>query len=131
MKVFSLIILTVFISLSVFGAFGMMGDTAHEDTTCLASRAQNGVCPPPDHTLASAFFHTNALKVFSTTLISLALALFSFSLLFAGLAKNLLQKVRHISLTFCCKLNQALSDYFALQKIRFVLARLEHSPTSR
>ncbi len=130
MKLLSRAILIIFISLSVFGVLGMMGDTMHEGNTCLASLAQNGACPPPDHTVASALFHTSALKVFSTTLLSLALTLLSLALLFAGFLEELLRKIHVGTQTLALRTHEALSRYRTLHTLRLSLVLLEHSPTS-
>lgn len=132
MKIISLIILTGFMSLSLFGFLGMLesSNIAHASNTCLASLAQNGACPPPGHTFASALFHTSAFKVFSTTLLSLAVALFYLALLFAGFIKPLLKSISLGTPTLARKIEEAVSQYLALQRLRLALARLEHSPTS-
>lgn len=131
MKTVSLIILTGFLSLSLFGFLGMLesSEMAHAPNTCLASLAQNGACPPPGHTVASALFHTSAFKVFSTTLLSLAAALLSLALLFSGFIKPLLKSISLSTHTSARRIEEVISRYLALQKLRLALVRLEHSPT--
>ena len=132
MRFISLVILIVFISLSVFGFFGVLDtlNMEHAPNTCLASLAQNGACPPPAHTLASVFFHTNALKVFGTAFLSLALGLFSIALLFAGFFTAFSQMIRSCAQTISERINETLSQDLALRRMRLALVLLEHSPTS-
>ncbi len=132
MKSVSLIILTGFIALSLFGFVGMLqsSDMAHASNTCLASLAQNGACPPQENTVASALFHTNAFKVFSTTLLSLIVMLVSLAFLFAGFAERILRKILLGIRTLTQRIDDAISRYLALQKLTLALARFEHSPTS-
>lgn len=131
MKTLSLVILLGFIALSLFGFLGMLesSEMAHAPNTCLASLAQNGACPPPGHTVASALFHTNAFKVFSTALLSLAVVLLSLALLFTGFMQSLLKSVSLGTHSFARRIEESISQYLALQKLRLALVRLEHSPT--
>ena len=131
MKLLSTIILCGFISLSVFGFIGMLqsSDTAHAQNTCLASLAQNGACPPQEKTIASAIFHTNAFKVFSTT-IAIASAILSLVFIFAGLITPLLQDSRLAAQTRFGRIQDRISRYLALYKLKSSLVRFEHSPTS-
>lgn len=133
MKMLSLVILTGFLSLSLFGFLGMIASSemAHAPTTCLASLAQNGACPPEGNTLASAFFHASAFKVFSTTLLSVTIALLSLAFLFAGFVQKLLQQMQVGARAFTRYIDELLSQYLALRKLKLALARFEHSPTSR
>src|SRR3989344_2404736 len=78
MKCISLCVLTVFLTLSLLVFTAMLSEDMQG--SCIASLAQNGACPP-DSSFELALFHTNALKVFSTTLISVVL-LAGFLLLF-------------------------------------------------
>lgn len=128
-----MLILVGFLSLSLFGFLGMIASSemTHAPTTCLASLAQNGACPPEGNTVASALFHTNAFKVFSTTLLSVTLALISLAFLFAGFAGRLLQKLQLGACAFTRNIDELLSQYLALRKLKLALARFEHSPTSR
>lgn len=127
-----MLILVGFLSLSIFGFLGMLtsSEMSHAPITCLASLAQNGACPPEGNTLASALFHTNAFKVFSTTLLSLTFALMSLALLFAGFVQRLLQKALLGTRALTRNIDEPISRYLALQKLRLALVRLEHSPTS-
>ena len=132
MKQISFIILFGFISLSLFGFVGMLesSEMTHAPNTCLASLAQNGTCPPPENTVASALFHANAYKVFSTTLLSVAAVLMAFVFLYAGFAFSLRAIIQKGSRTLIQRIDDAISRYLALQKLRLALARFEHSPTS-
>ena len=132
MKTISLIILSGFLALSLFGFLGMLEltDMAHAPNTCLASLAQRGACPPPEHTVESALFHTSAFKVFSTTMLSGAVLLLACAL-FTGLVTPL-SAVALLGLrTVAETLREVVLRYQALRRFRFALARLEHSPTSR
>jgi hypothetical protein len=127
MKSLTVLILIGFVSLAVFGFAGML-ESAHASEYCIASLAQNGACPPQEHTVASALFHTNALKVFSTTLVTgLALAALMF---FARIAASFILQLPHRVRTTAEKIGESIAGYRALRKLRFALARLEHSPTS-
>ena len=130
MRCLSVIILVGFVSLSVFGVFGMLENGMQEGTTCLASLAQNGACPPPEHTFASAVFHANALKVFSTALLSVVLSLASLTLLCTGFLSLFFQKTLRVGDTLARRVYEIVSEFSAVQKVRPALARLEHSPTS-
>ena len=120
MRLLSLVILIGFISLSVFGVLGMLNSGMQEGNPCLASLAQNGACPPPEHTFASASFHANALKVFSTAFLSLAISL---AILFTGFFTLLLQETRSVVNTFTRNIREAVSEFLALQKLQPALAR--------
>lgn len=128
-----MLILIGFLSLSLFGFLGMLASSemAHAPATCLASLAQNGACPPEGNTVASALFHTSAFKVFSTTLLSLTFALLSLALLFAGFVRGILREALLGTHAFIRNIDELLSRYLALRKLKLALARFEHSPTSR
>lgn len=132
MKVVSTLILVGFVSLALFGFVGMLASSEMMDNSvaCIASLAQNGICPPPAHSFASALFHTNAFKVFSTTLVSLAVVFLSLALLFSGFIKAILQKALLGALIFALQFDGILSRYLAMRRLRLALVRLEHSPTS-
>lgn len=131
MKSTAAIILLGFISLSLFGFMGMLEPaSAHATTNCLASLAQNGACPPPEHTVASALFHTNAMKIFSTTLLVEAMLLLVLSLLLFGFLSSFLQTARQCIRGLVARVSQLISRYRAIRELRFSLVLLEHSPTS-
>jgi hypothetical protein len=133
MKFLVYLLLIGFISLSVFGFVGMLqsyDDMAHAPSTCLASLAQNGACPPPENTIASALFHTNAFKVFSTTLLSAVFALAALAFLYGVSVVSLQAMLSKNEWTLFGKVEQIISRYLALKKLRLALVRFEHSPTS-
>ena len=88
--VFSKILILSFISLAVFGFFGM-GEMNNNHVSCIAAEIQNGKCPITNTLFSFADFHLNALKIFSNAtfglnILSLIFALFLiFS--FTGLLK--------------------------------------------
>lgn len=132
MKSISLVILFGFLALSLFGFLGMLEspDMAHAPNACLASLAQNGACPPPEHTVASALFHTSAFKVFSTTVLSGAM-LFLVVALFAGFVTPFPAAISAGPRTAAERLGEIVSRYQAARRMRLALVRLEHSPTER
>jgi len=131
MKFLACVLLIGFFSLSIFGFVGMLesSDMSHAQNTCLASLAQNGACPPPENTVASALFHTDAFKVFSTFLLSSAAVLLSFALLCVGFAMSLVLFQDGLQ-TLAGRIEHIILRYLALRKLRPALVRLEHSPTS-
>lgn len=130
MRFLSPVILVGFISLSVFGVLGMLDTGMQEGNTCLASLAQNGACPPPEHTFASASFHAGALKVFSTALLSIVISLASLAILSAGFFSAPFQQILGGADTLGRRVSETVSEFLAVQKIRLALVRFEHSPTS-
>lgn len=134
MKVLSSILLVTFMSLSMFGFLGMLGFGAnHNMEACIASLAQNGACPPPEHTLASALFHTDAFKVFSTTMpssMSLLAALVLLVLSYFILRTPLWLRTRIIT-AVCNDVIEFLKiKCTSLFRLRALLARFELSPSS-
>ncbi len=78
--IFSKVLILAFISLAVFGLFGM-GDMNGSHVNCIASEIQNGNCPVANTLFSFAGFHLNALKIFSSAvfganILSLIIALF-------------------------------------------------------
>lgn len=80
----TILLITGFVSVAVFGFIGMgnMDEVVHSG--CLAALTQNGVCPSASSApLAAAFSHMNILKSFSVALLinaALILALAAISL---------------------------------------------------
>ena len=132
MKFLVHIVFIGFVSLSLFGFLGMLtsSEMAHAPTTCLASLAQNGVCPPEGNTLASALFHTSAFKVFSTTLLSTMAMLMALAFICVGFALSLRVKALAGGNALVRRIDGAIARYLALRKLRLALVRFEHSPTS-
>src|SRR3989338_2202338 len=122
MKFLACVLLIGFFSLSIFGFVGMLESSD-------MSHAQNGACPPPENTVASALFHTDAFKVFSTFLLSSAAVLLSFALLCVGFAMSLVLFQDGLQ-TLAGRIEHIILRYLALRKLRPALVRLEHSPTS-
>lgn len=131
MKSISMFILVGFVALSVFGFAGMLSsaEMAHPDNTCLASLAQNGACPPPQFSFASALFHTNAFKVFSTSLISGLIAFISVALIASGFVAALVASLERGIATVAERLNQLVSRYSGLHELKLALVRFERSPS--
>ena len=132
MKSISGIILLGFISLSLFGFLGMLGSSnmAHGPKTCIASLAQNGDCPP-EQGMALALFHINALKVFSTIVLSGLAFFFVFaflSLTFVS-ALRLVPRTKRAVLTISDIIRSLFSEFLALLRLRYALALHELSPT--
>src|SRR3989338_7862409 len=132
MKTLSLVILAGFIALSLFGFLGMLesSDMSHTPNKCLASLAQNGACPPSENTVASALFHTNAYKVFSTPLLSAMAVLMAFAFICAGFGFSLHAMIHGGGNALIRRIDGTISRYLALQKLKLALVRFEHSPTS-
>jgi len=131
MKLVTSLILIAFVSLSLLGFVAMLGPEMHHTASaCLGSLAQNGACPPLEHTLASAIFHTNALKVFSTTLLSSAFILASL-LLFFGFLTSRAQQGLFLHVFALCAISREFvrircASFF---RLREALSRLELSPS--
>lgn len=72
----TILLITGFVSVAVFGFIGIghIDEMAHHG--CLAALSQNGTCPSATSLpLASAFYHMDILRGFSTALLSSALLL--------------------------------------------------------
>lgn len=72
----TILLVTSFIGVAVFGSLGMghIDEMAHRG--CLAALAQNGVCPlATSAPLTSAFYHMDILRSFSTALFANAILL--------------------------------------------------------
>lgn len=131
MKPLSSLLLISFLSLALFGFLGM-SDTysmAHAPNQCLASLAQNGACPPEENTVASAVFHTNALKVFTTTLLTVSLVLLAAAVLFLAFVKPAFAVLERGAETATERLQYLVSHYLGIRRLRLALVRLETSPT--
>ncbi|PIQ68042.1 MAG: hypothetical protein COV91_06195 [Candidatus Taylorbacteria bacterium CG11_big_fil_rev_8_21_14_0_20_46_11] len=133
MRFITLLLLVAFMSLSLLGFTAMVSSSMdHATAPCLGSLAQNGACPPQEHTLASALFHTNALKVFSTTLPFAIAVLAVLSLSFFGF--SILDRqggLGSYTLELCARVRERIrvrtTSLFRLHKL---LARFELSPSS-
>src|SRR3989344_3984894 len=133
MKVFAPIVLIGFISMSLFGFIGMLdaAEMTHTPSRCIASLAQNGACPPPKDTLDSAIFHTNAMKAFTTTVLSAVFALVALVALFCISLTLLWPRIRAGRTTLCETVRSLTAHAGALFSLRLALVRFEHSPTAR
>lgn len=75
-SVLTILLITGFVSVAVFGFIGIghINEAAHHG--CLAALSQNGICPSASGApLAAAFSHMNILRSFSTALLANALLL--------------------------------------------------------
>lgn len=132
MKTLSTVILIGFVSLSLFGFIGMLdaAEMSHAPSQCIASLAQNGACPPPKDTVDSAIFHTNAMKAFTTTVLSSVFALAALTCLFYISLSLLFPRIRD-GVSTLTEIVRSLSAHIcALTSLRLALVRFEHSPTS-
>ncbi len=77
-KSLSIIILAIFVSFAVFGAFTMIGMTDHNDN-CWAKSANGLICPEGMKPIDEINFHSNALAKFSVAIFQnmLLLSLFA------------------------------------------------------
>ena len=66
----TILLITGFVSVAVFGFIGISHITEAAHQGCLAALSQNGICPSATSLpLSSAFYHLNILRSFSVALI--------------------------------------------------------------
>lgn len=124
MRMTALAVTTAFLLMALFSFGAMLHPMGEGGATCLASKIQNGDCPPEDFSVAAAFFHINAFQTFS-------LAILAFSLALAAVAA--LSSSRFKEFPRLAPLRQPLpapAGVSSFRKTQSALARFELSPTT-
>jgi len=126
---FSMILILSFISLAVFGFFGM-GEMNNNHVSCIAAEIQNGKCPVTNTLFSFAGYHLDAFKVFSNAVFNggvLLLLIFAF-LIFSF--TNIL-KLEFSSPIFASASRNSNQLNFTEAKCKFLrwLSFRENSPT--
>ncbi len=132
LRIFSLI---AFLSLSLFGVFGMHTSMQGKDGGCIASTVQDSNCPYQVNSLDYLNFHLNAYHSFSSVVFGenvLKALLFSFSLLMLVILTFLTPHILRSTEFIFSKAKYRFRNSFyshQKQKISRWLSLFENSPT--
>lgn len=117
------VLILSFISIAVFGIWGMHPGAAHTVTRCLASLVHGSFCPEVNNALATVDFHFNAIKNFVSVVLIFAVLVIAFVVLadFAYTSQSSVAR-QHIK-------SFQIRSAFSNQRFNRWLALHENSPT--